>query len=260
MQLLEPSVDAVTFRFVMINQAMCILPARADDALPLTPQRRRAARELLVLGILSSGFLALFPRRPIVVDLGLALFAVSLVLLSANDTRAHYWGPSPVEVGRAGSLHGVLVTMTLTVLVLLVFCLIGAVIGYQGADWPGVKARLLHPYIPTALLLYLLWALIQQTLFQFYLLGRLRTLCPSLHPLVQSALNGLIFGLVHATDIGIVLLAALGGTLWSWLYLHYRQLWPLAVSHALVGTTFYYWVYGYDLASRWSVFFRSLWN
>jgi hypothetical protein len=148
--------------------------------------------------------------------------------------------------------------MTLTALVLVVFVLIGAVIGYQGADWPGVRARILHPYIPTAVLLYLPWALLQQTLFQFYLLSRVQALCPSLHPLAQSALNGLIFGLVHTSDIGIVLLAALGGTLWSFLYLRYRRLWPLAVSHALVGTTFYYWVYGYDLASRWSAFLRSL--
>ena len=239
---------------------MGVFPARADEVLGQTTVQRRAAVELLVLGVVTSGFLVLFPRRPIIVDLSLALLALGFVLLSANDIRAHYWGPWPVEVGHAGSRRGVLVTMMLTAAVILVWCLIGAVIGYRGADWPGVKARLLHPYMPTAVLLYLPWAWLQQTLFQFYLLGRLRTLCPSLHPVALSALNGLIFGLVHATDIEIVLLATLGGTLWSWLYLRYRRLWPLAVSHALVGTTFYYWVYGYDLASRWSVFLRSLLN
>ena len=136
--------------------------------------------------------------------------------------------------------------------------LIGAAIGYRGADWPGVRARICHPYIPTAVLLYVPWALLQQTLFQFYLLGRVRTLCPSFHPLSLSALNGLIFGLVHATDVWIALPAALGGILWSFLYLRYRRLWPLAVSHALIGTTFYYWVYGLDLASRWTGFLHSL--
>jgi membrane protease YdiL (CAAX protease family) len=239
---------------------MCVLPASADEALCHTPQRRRVAVELLILGVLSSGFLVLFPRRPIFVDLGLALFALGLILLNASYTRAQFWGQWPVEVGRAGWRRGVLVTMTLTVLVILVFVLVGAVIGYQGAGWPGVKARILHPYIPTAVLLYLPWALLQQTLFQFYLLARVRALCPSLHPLAPSALNGLIFGLVHTSDIWIVLLAALGGTLWSFLYLRYRRLWPLAVSHAFVATTFYYWVYGYDLASRWSAFLRSLSN
>ncbi len=239
---------------------MCVFSASADEALGRTPQRRRVAVELLVLGVLSSGFLVLFPRRPIFVDLGLALFALGLVLLNANYTRAQLWRQWPVEVGRAGWRRCVLVTMTITVLVMLVFFLVGAVIGYQGAGWPGVKARILHPYIPTAILLYLPWAFLQQTLFQFYLLGRMRTLCPSLPPLAQSALNGLIFGLVHTTDIWIVLVAALGGTLWSFLYLRYRRLWPLAVSHAFVATTFYYWVYGYDLASRWSAFLRSLSN
>ena len=89
---------------------------------------------------------------------------------------------------------------------------------------------------------------------------RLRTLFPSLHPFFQSALNGLIFGAVHGTDIRIAVLTALGGTLWSVLYLRYRLLWPLAVSHALLGATFYYWVYGYDLASRWSVLLVNLLN
>jgi membrane protease YdiL (CAAX protease family) len=239
---------------------MRIFSFGAVKALGHMPQRRRVAGELLVLAVLASGFLALFPRRPIFVDLGLALFALGLVLLNANYTRAQCWGQWPVEVGRAGRRRGVLVTMALTVLVILVFLLLGAVIGYQGAGWPGVKARILHPYIPTAVLLYLPWALLQQTLFQFYLLGRVRALCPSLHPVAQSALNGLIFGLVHTTDIWIVLLAALGGTLWSFFYLRYRRLWPLAVSHAFVATTFYYWVYGYDLAGRWSAFVRSLSN
>ena len=233
---------------------MRLISARAEEGSSHTPQWRRTAVELLILGLLSTGFLALFPRRPISVDLILALLALALVLLNADHTRTQIWGLSPLQVRRTDWRPGVLVTMAVTVLVMLVFLLIGVAIGYQGADWPGVKARIFHPYLPTALLLYLPWALIQQILFQFYLLGRVCTLCPSLHPLTQSLLNGLIFGLVHTTDIRITLVAVLGGTLWSFLYLRYRRLWPLAVSHALIGTTFYYWVYGSDLASRWRVF------
>ena len=221
------------------------------------PQRRRAAIELLILGLLATGFLALVPRRPISVDVVLAVLASVLVLLNADYTRTHIWGLLPRQVEGTDWRPGVFVTMTLTWLVMLVFFLIGVAVGYQGADWPGAKARILHPYLPTAVLLYVPWALIQQILFQFYLLGRVCTLCPSLHPLAQSLLNGLVFGVVHTTDIWILLLAALGGTLWSFLYLRYRRLWPLVVSHALIGTTFYYWVYGYDLASRWRVLFGS---
>ncbi|MGE3154292.1 MAG: CPBP family glutamic-type intramembrane protease [Nitrospiraceae bacterium] len=239
---------------------MGVSSARAAEPPCQTPQRRRAALELLVVGALTSGFLALFPRRPIVVDLGLALLAAGLVLLNASSIKAQFWGPRPVAIGGAARQHGVVITLALTILVILGLVFVGAVIGYRGADWPGVRARLLHPYIPTAILLYLPWAWLQQTLFQFYLLGRVRMLCPSLHPVALSAVNGLLFGLVHATDIEIMLSAALGGTLWSWLYLRDRRLWPLALSHALVGTTFYYWVYGYDLASRWSAFLRGLWS
>lgn len=207
-----------------------------------------------MLGLLSVAFLVLFPKRPISVDLFLALLASALVCLNARYTSTHIWGLVPLTVGQTDRWPGALVTMAITGLVMLVFLVIGVEIGYQGADWPGARARILHPYIPTALLLYVPWALLQQTLFQFYLLGRVCTLFPSLHPLAQSLLNGLVFGAVHATDIWIVLLAALGGTLWSFLYLRYRRLWPLVISHALIGTTFYYWVYGYDLASRWRVF------
>ena len=237
---------------------MRVLSTSAGQAVYHTPQQRRVLIELSILGVLSSVFLALFPRRPIGVDLGLALFALCLVLLNADFTKTQLWGQWPIDPGSAGGRRGALVTLTLTFLFVFGFLLVGAAIGYEGADWPGVKARILHPYIPTAILLYVPWALLQQTLFQFYLLGRVCTLFPSFHPLSQSVLNGLVFGLVHTTDIWIALPAALGGTLWSLLYLRYRRLWPLAVSHALIGTTFYYWVYGLDLASRWTGFLHSL--
>jgi Type II CAAX prenyl endopeptidase Rce1-like len=219
-----------------------------------TPHQARAAIELLILGLLSIAFLALFPRRPIYVDFLLALLASALILFNARYTSTQIWGFVPLKAGRTDWWPSVRVTMGLTACVMFVFLLIGVAIGYQGADWPGAKARILHPYIPTALLLYLPWALLQQTLFQFYLLGRVCTLFPALHPFAQSLVNGLLFGAVHTTDIWIPLLATLGGSLWSFLYLRYRRLSPLVVSHALIGTTFYYWVYGYDLASRWRVF------
>lgn len=230
---------------------MNVLSAVAYERVFHTPHQRRAAVELLILSLLSIAFLTLFPRRPIYVDLLLALLASALILLNVRYNSTHIWNPVPLNVGRRNWWPGVLVTMALTAFVVLVFLLIGVAIGYQGADWPGAKARILHPHIPTALLFYLPWSVLQQILFQVYLLGRVCTLCPSLHPLVLSLLNGLVFGAVHTTDIWIVLLATLGGTLWSFLYLEYRRLWPLVVSHALIGTTFYYWVYGYDLASRW---------
>ena len=62
-----------------------------------TPQRRRVACELLILGALSGAFLTLFPRRPIGVDLSLALFALCLVWLNADFTRTQLWGQCPIS-------------------------------------------------------------------------------------------------------------------------------------------------------------------
>jgi hypothetical protein len=38
---------------------------------------------------------------------------------------------------------------------------------------------------------------------------------------------------------------------WSWYYLRDRQLLPIAFSHAVLGTTYFYWVRGQDLIREW---------
>ena len=226
------------------------MPRAGEGVLGLT-LRQRVARELLVLAALSAGFLVLFPRRPIGVDVGLALFALGLVLLTAKHTQSTIWGSSPADIKGTRWQRCLAGTMIPTALALSLFLLVGGIIAYQAAGWAAVGYRIFHPRIPTAVTLYFPWALLQQTLFQFYLLGRLRVLWPSLSPLAHAALNGLAFGLVHAPDPWIASMTWLGGTLWSVLYLRYRLLWPLALSHALLGTTLYYWVYARDLAGQW---------
>ena len=54
--------------------------------------RRRVACELLILAVLAITFLLLFPRRPIFVDIGFALFALGFVLLNMSYTRSQIWG------------------------------------------------------------------------------------------------------------------------------------------------------------------------
>ncbi len=41
------------------------------------------------------------------------------------------------------------------------------------------------------------------------------------------------------------------GIAWSMLYYRYRLPVPLAFSHAALGATFYYGVFGHDLALEW---------
>jgi hypothetical protein len=213
--------------------------------------RRRIVYELLVLGALSIAFLLLFPKRPVAVDVGLALFAGSLLLLNAKDTRANVWGPPPPGSDWLRRRRCIASTMILTSVVMVLFLLAGIAIGYREGGWTAVSGRILNGNLLFAVLLYLPWTLLQQTLFQFYLLGRIRALEPALRPLGHAAMNGLAFALVHLPDIGTAGMAVLGGTAWSLLYLRYRLVWPLAFSHALVGSSFFYWVKGLDLALEW---------
>lgn len=215
--------------------------------------RQQAARELCVLAVLTSGFLAFFPQRPALVDLVLALLAVSLVLLTAKNTRRAIWDALPVEAPSSRWVSCTGWTLLLTTAALAVFLVIGIRIAYNAAGQPALLYRILHPNIPIAVLLYIPWALLQQTLFLFYLLGRLTVILPSVSPSGLAVLNGLAFGLVHLPDPWLVLLGWIGGAVWSRMYLRYRLLWPLVLSHAIVGATFFYWVYAYDLAGAWLV-------
>jgi hypothetical protein len=43
----------------------------------------------------------------------------------------------------------------------------------------------------------------------------------------------------------------LAGIFWSSMYYAFRVLSPLALSHAILGSTFYYWIYGEDLLGAW---------
>src|SRR5205814_1468305 len=98
---------------------------------------------------------------------------------------------------------------------------------------------------------YLPWALMQQTLFQFYLLGRLLALFPKGHRIVPMAITGIGIGLMHLPDIWTTLVTVVAGTVWSFMYYRYRLLLPLAFSHAALGTAFYYGIFGHDLAEEW---------
>lgn len=151
--------------------------------------KQRVACEFSILAVLSTSFIVLFPRRPIIVDLGLGLLALGLVLLTAKHTRSVIWGRLPVESAAPSWKRCLGSTLIPTALAMGLFLLVGAIIAYQAAGWPAVGYRIVHPRIPTAVALYFPWALLQQTLFLFYLLGRVRVLLPALPPLGHSALK-----------------------------------------------------------------------
>lgn len=210
--------------------------------MPAVSLRRRVALELATLAVLSSVYLVLVPERPMWVDAGLGLVAVVLIAATARNTREQVWGPPATARGerrRRSARHLLMATSA----AVLLFAIVGRWIGH--AD-PLLTATMLAMLVP-----YTLWATVQQLLFQFYLLGRLRALMPGAPPLALAVVNGLAFGAVHLPDVEVTLLTIVGGAVWSWYYLRDRCLVPIAVSHGVLGTTYYYWVRGEDLLLRW---------
>ena len=211
--------------------------------------RHRILTELFVLGVLTIVFLALFPKRPIYIDVLLALFALCLIASNARFTKNSVWAQFPPEEDLQTRVkRSYLLASAVTIPVILAFAAIGLGLGYRESGWDGAWAHFLNYHLPLAFVLYLPWALLQQFLFQFYLLGRLLTIFPA--P-VSVVATGMAYSVVHLPDIGITLAAAAAGIFWTFLYRRDRVLLPLGLSHALLGSTFYYWVYGRDLFMAW---------
>ena len=217
--------------------------------------RGKVATELGIIAVLTTVFLLLFPRRNPLVDLGLAGFALLCIALSAGHTKNVVWAASPPPIGENRRKRCISVVLLVTVPTVLLFLFIGAIIAYHAGGWAGVAGRVFNARMLAAFGCYLPWALMQQTLLQFYLLGRLLTLFPKRLLFVPMMITGTCFGLVHLPDLWTALVTVASGTVWSLIYYRYRLLLPLAFSHAALGTAFYYGVMGQDLAAEWRSLF-----
>ncbi len=200
--------------------------------------------ELTALGLLTLLFVATFSVRPPYVDFALAGAAVTLIAASARRSR-QLWALAPVPAApgprAAWQLAG-----GFTVLSLVVLAGTGVIVArVAGEPW---QPRFLNWHFALAAPVYLLWALLQQYIFQFYLLGRLlRVVTLRLAiPLLASA-----FAAVHFPRWPVMLATVVAGSVWSLCYFRSRRLLPLAVSHALLGAALHYWVLGDDLLGAW---------
>jgi len=218
--------------------------------------RKKVAIELGVIAVLTTVFLVLFPRRSPALDVGLAGCALLGLALSAGYTKKVIWAASPPPVIEKRSRRCLEVVFWVTVPLSLVFLLIGGIVAYRTGGWAAVGERVFNWRILVAFGCYSLWALMQQTLLQFYLLGRLLVLFPRRLLFVPFVITGACFGLVHLPDLWTALVTVASGIVWSLIYYRYRLLLPLAFSHAALGTAFYYGIFGHDLVAEW----RSLWE
>ena len=211
--------------------------------------RRRVLAELGLLAALTVLYLSLVPERPMLVDLSLALLALFLLLANRRFTLEKVWGLFPAAGDSALRVQRAWISTALfTGVPLAVFLALGLALGHREGGWAEAGRRVLNPNLLMVMLAYLPWALLQQTLFQLYLLGRMLVLVGA--P-AAIAITGLAYSLVHLPELPVTLVTALAGVVWSGIYCRHRRIAPLALSHALLGSTFYYWVLGIDLAARW---------
>jgi hypothetical protein len=213
--------------------------------------RSKVAIELSLLALLTTAFLLLFPKRNPWIDLGLASVALLGIAASGRYTRNVVWAGSPPPSTPPRLKKCIKLTAWITLPAILVFVVVGGVLAYRQGGWPAVVERVFNWRLLAVFAVYAGWALIQQTLFQFYLLGRLLALGPKNWPLLAVGLTGISISLVHWPDVYTMVATAAAGMVWSFIYFRYRFLVPLAVSHAALGCTFYACFLGQDFVAEW---------
>lgn len=92
------------------------------------------------------------------------------------------------------------------------------------------------------MLLYPAWGLVQQFLVQALLVSNLAKGPLQNHQPWLIAAGGVLFSLVHVGNVALMLATALVGAAFVWLYLRYRNLWPLGLFHGWLAAMFYLWI------------------
>lgn len=208
--------------------------------------RKRMAIELVTVVILAPLFLYFVPRNVGLYATAAVLF-FGFVAISAMKQREHIW-PAPTRTWQERLNRSMGIMFAVTAPTVLLF--------YGWSLWMGYEVSFGNLLL--AFGLYFPWALLQQSIFMIYLLGRLRTALPSVSPPLLAVLNGAAYGLVHLPDKVLALVTIIAGTVWSYAYLRDRQLLPLALSHAVLGSTFYYFVGARDLYQDWLMVLNRL--
>jgi membrane protease YdiL (CAAX protease family) len=209
------------------------------------PTRRSVVLELAVVTALAALFVLFFRGRPGYIDVALGLVAVGLIGASTRRSRDIWRRIRQLSEDQ----HSVWRWMLLfTTIVASGFLVLGLLAGYRANGWQGAWDRVGNWHLLMACVLYFPWALLQQFVFQFYMLGRLRWVLPYWPAIIVTAVA---YSAVHFPRTPVMIGTVFAGVIWAATYYRYGKLLPLAVSHAVLGSTLHYWVFGRDLAVLW---------
>ncbi len=141
--------------------------------------------------------------------------AVVVALTVWHNARAQAWGFSWSRFWQ-----GLVLTLAVTFVLCLAILAIGAALGtlHDRRDFLGNFAPLI------------LWGGAQQWVLQTVVLREAQHASSRRAGIVLAAL---LFGVVHLPNPFLASVTALSGGLWCWLYDRYRNIIPLALSHAL---------------------------
>lgn len=210
------------------------------------PLRLRVALELGILFILMS-ILVIYLSHDFGIRVAAAFLLAFLICLRARETKELIWGETALPRS-SRLLNSALAFLVFTVPLVMAFFL-----------W---SVRSGHHFSYVSLLLglciYIPWALVQQIIFQFYLLGRLRILLPSISPFFLVIMSASLYGLAHMPNIKLVLLTFIPGVVWSYSYLRNRYLLPIVASHAVIGVAFFYFVGNNDFVNEFLIYTNKL--
>ncbi len=204
-----------------------------------TTLRRRFGLELAALAVLTPLFLYFAPHN-FGVYATVAVLFFGTITVNAIKQKERVW-PRPTLEWHERLLRSTGVMLAVTIPTVLAF--------YAWCAWTGHRVSYVNLLL--AFCLYFPWALLQQSIFMIYLLGRLRVVFSSASPLMLAGLNGTAYGLVHLPDTTLAAVTVVAGSVWSYAYLRDRQLLPIVLSHAILGSTFYYFVGARDLYQDW---------
>jgi len=154
--------------------------------------------------------------------LDFAVFSLGAVLLRLSGRAA-----PPVEVAQGRRLR-------------VEAALLGATLVFAGLMmWFGPSGTLPLGKLALTGAVYLPFAFLQQYMAQRYVVGRLARRACGENVLASAALGGLLFGLCHVSLPGLTLPTIVTGFVWAWAWISGARLFPLAISHALLGACYF---------------------
>jgi membrane protease YdiL (CAAX protease family) len=202
------------------HQALIALPVHENRATPVAVRRvdSRALVELSIGFVLVLSTLWSYGAA----QWGLGLVALCWMIFATLRAR-----PTAAQLGLA-------VTGLRRALWIVAVALIAGVMGV----WLSVRLHTFHAVfhnhaVEWGFLAYMVWALVQQFMLQDFFLARLLRIAPTRALAVVSA--GLLFAVAHVPNPLLVAATVVWGIVASALFMRYRNLYVLAVAHAIFG-------------------------